>query len=125
MEKVVIVKCPEYDEALLKEHIRNAFSYFGGIEEIVRPGDKVLLKPNLLVKDLPGSGINTQPFFVKAVADIVKTADGMPFVGDSPAFGSVRQVAEGCGLLRLMERDNIPIVSQRSWRMSLFLSLRS
>ncbi|MBW2647678.1 MAG: DUF362 domain-containing protein [Deltaproteobacteria bacterium] len=111
MEKVVILKCPEYDKACLDENIRKAFSCFGGIEKIVRPGDKVLLKPNLLVRDLPESGINTHPFFVKAVADIVKAGGGLPFVGDSPAFGSVRQVAEGCGLLRLMEIDNIPIVS--------------
>jgi uncharacterized protein (DUF362 family) len=111
MEKVVILKCPEYDKACLDENIKKTFSYFGGIEEIVRPGNRVLLKPNLLVRDLPESGINTNPFFVKAVADIVKKADGTPFVGDSPAFGTVRQVAEGCGLLSLMERYNIPIVS--------------
>lgn len=111
MEKVVILQCPEYDKGCLKEHIKRAFSYFGGIEGIVRPGDKVLLKPNLLVKDLPGSGINTNPFFVKAVADIVKEAGGLPFVGDSPAFGSVRQVAEGCGLLPLLEESGIPLVS--------------
>jgi uncharacterized protein (DUF362 family) len=70
----------------------------------------------LLVKDTARSGITTHPFVVKAVADIVKMAGGLPLVGDSPAFGSVHQVAAACGLLPLLERDNIPVVSFRANR---------
>ena len=108
--KVVILRCPNYDTKNLDYNINRAFSYFGGIESLVNKGEKILLKPNLLVKDPARSGITTHPFVVKAVADIVKTAGGLPAVGDSPAFGSVGQVAAACGLLPLLERDNIPIV---------------
>lgn len=111
MAHVVILQCPGYDRTCVREHITRAFSYFNGVEAVVRPNDKVLLKPNLLVKDRPGSGIITNPFFVKAVADIVKQGGGLPCVGDSPAFGTLRQVAEGCGLLSLLEKEGIPIVS--------------
>jgi glutaminyl-tRNA synthetase len=55
--------------------------------------------------------VNTNPLFVKAVANIVKDAGGLPFVGDSPAFGTARQVAAGCGLLRLLEKEGVPVVS--------------
>ena len=110
INRVVIIKCSDYDRLYLTKNIERAFSYFGGIESLVNKGEKILLKPNLLVKDPARSGITTHPFVVKAVADIVKTAGGLPSVGDSPAFGSVRQVAAACGLLPLLKKDNIPIV---------------
>ena len=111
MEKVVIQRCAGYGVSL-EENIRTAFSCcFGRMQDAVRPGDKVLLKPNLLLKDLAGSCVNTNPLFVKAVANIVKDAGGLPFVGDSPAFGTARQVAAGCGLLRLLEKEGVPVVS--------------
>ncbi len=111
--KVIILRCPNYDTKNLDYNINRAFSYLGGIESLVNKGEKILLKPNLLVKDPARSGITTHPFVVKAVADIVKAAGGLPAVGDSPAFGRVRQVAAACGLLPLLKKDNIPIVSFR------------
>jgi uncharacterized protein (DUF362 family) len=116
MNRVVIIKCPDYDKLYLTKNIERVFSYFGGIESLVNKGEKILLKPNLLVKDPARSGITTHPFVVKAVADIVKTAGGLPSVGDSPAFGSVHQVAAACGLLPLLKKDNIPVVSFRANR---------
>ena len=116
INRVVIIKCSDYDRLYLTKNIERAFSYFGGIESLVNKGEKILLKPNLLVKDPARSGITTHPFVVKAVADIVKTAGGLPSVGDSPAFGSVHQVAAACGLLPLLKKDNIPVVSFRANR---------
>ena len=113
MNRVVIIKCPDYDKLYLTKNIERVFSYFGGIELLVNKGEKILLKPNLLVKDPARSGITTHPFVVKSVADIVRTAGGLPSVGDSPAFGSVHQVAAACGLLPLLKKDNIPVVSFR------------
>ncbi len=110
MEKVVVIRCPEYDEAVLREGMETAFSYFGGIGKILHPGEKVLLKPNLLIKATPDSGVITHPLLVKAAADMVRKAGALPSVGDSPAFGTVLQVAQVSGLLALLERNGIPIV---------------
>ena len=109
--KVVILRCPGYDTEHLDYNINRAFSYFGGIESLLDNGEKVLLKPNLLVKDPARSGITTHPFVIKAVADVVKKAGGLPAVGDSPAFGSVRQVAASIGLLPLLKKERFPVVS--------------
>ncbi|MBW2166887.1 MAG: DUF362 domain-containing protein [Deltaproteobacteria bacterium] len=117
MNRVIIIKCPDYDKLYLTKNIERALPYFGGIESLVNKGEKILLKPNLLVKDTARSGITTHPFVVKSVADIVKTAGGLPSVGDSPAFGSVHQVAAACGLLPLLKKDNIPVVSFRANRL--------
>ncbi|MBA3019250.1 MAG: DUF362 domain-containing protein [Desulfobacteraceae bacterium] len=114
--KVVILRCPNYDTKNLDYNINRAFSYFGGIESLVNKGENILLKPNLLLKASARSGVITHPFVVKSVADIVKTAGGLPAVGDSPAFGRVSQVAAACGLLPLLKKDNIPIVCFRGNR---------
>jgi len=116
MNRVIIIKCPDYDKLYLTKNIERAFSYFGGIESLVKKDEKILLKPNLLVKDSARSGITTHPFVVKSVADIVIAAGGLSAVGDSPAFGSVHQVAAACGLLPLLKKDNIPVVSFRANR---------
>jgi uncharacterized protein (DUF362 family) len=54
MEKVVIQRCAGYGVSL-EENIRTAFSCcFGRMQDAVRPGDKVLLKPNLLLRNVDG-----------------------------------------------------------------------
>ncbi len=45
---VSIRKCEDYEPRLLSAAVENALSDMGGIHNFVRPGDKVLLKPNLL-----------------------------------------------------------------------------
>lgn len=111
MEKVVILRCPAYEKDALRTCMEEAFSHFGGIEEVFKPGEKILLKPNLLVKAAAESGVVTHPLLINTAADIVKKAGGIPHVGDSPAFGSVNQVATACGLSALLQKTGIPIVS--------------
>jgi uncharacterized protein (DUF362 family) len=60
---------------------------------IVKPGDRVLLKPNLLTGSRPQEvECITRPELVCAVAEMVMAAGGEPFLGDSPAFGSAFRV---------------------------------
>ena len=81
----------------------------GGIESVVKPGDRVLLKPNLLTGARPTKECVTRPEIVYCVAELVKAAGGDPFLGDSPAFGSAHGVAKACGYLPWMEKAAIPI----------------
>lgn len=81
----------------------------GGIESIVQPGDRVLLKPNLLTGARPTKECVTRPEIVYCVAELVKAAGGQPFLGDSPAFGSAHGVAEANGYLPWLEKAGVPI----------------
>jgi uncharacterized protein (DUF362 family) len=76
---------------------------------IVKPGDRVLLKPNLLTGARPTKECVTRPEIVYGVAELVKAAGGYPFVGDSPAFGSAHGVAEANGYLPWLEQASIPV----------------
>jgi uncharacterized protein (DUF362 family) len=77
---------------------------------IVKAGDRVLLKPNLLTSTRPTKECTTRPELVRAVAQMVIEAGGKPFLGDSPAFGSARGVAAANGYLPILAELNIPII---------------
>ncbi|MEB3226753.1 MAG: DUF362 domain-containing protein, partial [Synechocystis sp.] len=80
------------------------------------PGDRVLLKPNLLTGSRPGQECITRPEVVACVAAMVKAVGGKPYMGDSPAFGTARGVAENNGYLPLLKALDIPIVEFRGGR---------
>ncbi len=81
-----------------------------GITAIVKPGDRVLLKPNLLTGARPTKECVTRPELICCVAKMVQDAGGKPFLGDSPAFGSAMGVARANGLAEMAEAINLPIV---------------
>ena len=71
----------------------------GGLGAFVRPGQRVLLKPNLLMNAGPDQAVTTHPEIVRAVLRAVRAAGGLPMVGDSPAdVGDLERVWEGSGL---------------------------
>ncbi|AMV72855.1 DUF362 domain-containing protein [Desulfuromonas carbonis] len=77
----------------------------GGIATFVRPGQKVLLKPNMLAGKAPEKAVTTHPEILRAVIRAVRAAGGLVSVGDSPGVGSPEQVARRCGLLQVIEEE--------------------
>jgi len=113
---VSLIRAESYAKAALRQKLTEVLSPLGGITAFVRPGDRVLLKPNLLTGARPTKACTTRPELVYAVAQLVQQAGGQPFLGDSPAFGSARGVAEANGLLPLAEELNLPIVELHGQR---------
>ena len=81
---VSLVKCNEYDYDKIKEALMRTFDNIGGIGRFVLPGDKVLLKTNLLMKKTPEEATTTNPIFVQALADILISRGAEVVIGDSP-----------------------------------------
>ncbi|MEI6428644.1 MAG: DUF362 domain-containing protein [Pseudanabaena sp. ELA607] len=99
-----------YDYTTLLPIMREVLEPLGGISSIVKPGDRVLLKPNLLTGARPTKECTTRPEIVYCIAKLVQEAGGKPFLGDSPAFGSAKGVAEANGLLAVAKELNLPLV---------------
>lgn len=59
----------------------------GGLEDIIDKGDRVLIKPNLAAPKQSNTGATTNPRVVLKLIDLVKSAGGIPFVGESPIVG--------------------------------------
>ena len=106
--RVSLIGCRSYEAAA--EAVERALEPLGGIEAFVKPGQRVLLKPNLLSASGPEAAVTTHPEIVRALVGLVKAAGGMPAVGDSPGLQSARRVAERCGILAVCEEEQIELV---------------
>ncbi len=107
--RVAIERCPDYYGSLLPA-LQRALRPFGGIEGLVRPGRKVLLKPNLLRRARPEEAVVTHPLFVGAVAKLVRDAGGEVIIADSPGAAlahtrnTLLKLYRACGLDRVAEK---------------------
>ena len=80
--QVYAASCPDYGQA--ETCIRALVEQMGGMGRFVRPGERIVLKANLLRPAPPESAICTHPAVVEAVAKLVKEAGGTPVICDSP-----------------------------------------
>ncbi|SYZ72979.1 conserved hypothetical protein [Candidatus Zixiibacteriota bacterium] len=111
--KVAISSCSSYDPAILQKKIAQTFELIGGLDKFIKPGMKVLLKPNLLSAKEPMRAITTHPEIVAATAREVRNLGAEVIVGDSPggAKRGVRRVWENTGMLAMAEREKIELVN--------------
>ncbi|GAP97427.1 DUF362 domain-containing protein [Leptolyngbya sp. NIES-2104] len=107
---VSLLRATSYDLSELRAALETLLEPLGGMSAVVKLGDHVLLKPNLLTGARPGKECVTRPEIVYCVAKMVQEAGGKPFLGDSPAFGSAQGVAKASGYLPLIESIELPIV---------------
>ena len=112
MSKVAIVRCGDYEQAAVFDAVKRAVDLVGGIEAFVKPGMKVLLKPNLLSSRPPEDAVDTHPEVVRAVVRLVKSAGGVPMIGDSPGgFGkNVEEVFSVSGMTKVAEEEGVELV---------------
>lgn len=121
--QVSIVKCPSYEPALVQDSLRRAVDLLGGISVFVKPGSKVLVKPNLLMAAEPDAGVTTHPEVIRAVIKLLKSIDCKIIVGDSPSvwgnqIEDVGEVYERTGAKRICIEEGVELVEfdKRRWR---------
>ncbi|GAB7025954.1 DUF362 domain-containing protein [Geotalea toluenoxydans] len=109
MKLVGIERVDSYERAVVKEGMARLLKPLGGMEAFVQPGEKVLLKPNMLSAKTPDAAVTTHPEVLRAAIELVQQAGGLPLVGDSPGVGSQKRVAEKTGLLQVIEETGAEI----------------
>ncbi|MDY6781504.1 MAG: DUF362 domain-containing protein [Cyanobacteriota bacterium] len=110
MPAVSLISASTYEIEHLRVALQHLLEPLGGMAAFVKSGDRVLLKPNLLTAGKPGRECITRPELVYCVAQLVKEVGGIPFFGDSPAFGTAKGVAQSNGYLPLIRDLDLPIV---------------
>jgi uncharacterized protein (DUF362 family)/Pyruvate/2-oxoacid:ferredoxin oxidoreductase delta subunit len=105
-----IVQCEDYHQEKVLEKVEESITLLGGVHSFIKPGDRVLLKPNFLIGRKPEKCVNTHYSVVKAVARLALSAGAQPVIGDSPQMGSAYKVAEKCGIVSVAEEMGIDIV---------------
>ncbi|MBI5143934.1 MAG: DUF362 domain-containing protein [Candidatus Omnitrophica bacterium] len=112
MSKVALIRCINYEQDRVYGAVKRAVDLIGGIGEFVKPGMKILLKPNLLSARPPEEAVDTHPEVVRSVARLVKTQDAVPIIGDSPGgYGkNVDDVFEKSGMKRMAGEEGVELV---------------
>lgn len=98
---------PSYDPARVQEALHLLLEPIGGISAYVKPGQRVLIKPNLLSGKAPEKAVTTHPEIVRQVILLVQSAGGLVSVGDSPGLGKPENVARKCGILEVIEETGV------------------
>lgn len=105
--KVAIVRCDNYNEDTVKEAVLKGINLLGGASCFVRPGENILLKPNVLVGSNPDKCVTTHPSVFKAVAEIFKNEGANISYGDSPAVGKAEWSYKQSGLKKVADELDI------------------
>jgi uncharacterized protein (DUF362 family) len=106
---VALTHCTEYREPVVAEVIARQFELLGGIEQFIKKGDNVLLKPNLIAPKPRHCATQTDPAVIIETARILKDLGARPFVGDSPAWGDVFKCVSVLGLEEPLKKLGVPV----------------
>jgi uncharacterized protein (DUF362 family)/Pyruvate/2-oxoacid:ferredoxin oxidoreductase delta subunit len=108
--RVVVARAETYDQEAIAESLGEVLDSLGGITRFVGPGEKILLKPNMLEGLPPDKAVTTHPEILRAVIRSVKDAGAVPLVGDSPGSTGTVKAAEKCGLLAVCREESVELV---------------
>ncbi|MFO7534554.1 MAG: DUF362 domain-containing protein [Kiritimatiellia bacterium] len=110
MNTVSFASCRSYGAA--ESAVRRVLEPLGGPARFFKPGQRVLIKPNLLADATPEQAITTHPEIARAVIRLAREAGALPVVADSPA-GPLRlqAVLEKTGFKALCEQEQTPFIN--------------
>jgi uncharacterized protein (DUF362 family)/NAD-dependent dihydropyrimidine dehydrogenase PreA subunit len=114
MPIVSLARCSTYDLPAIETALRQLLEPLGGIGAFVEPGQRVLLKPNLLIPVRPERAITTHPAVVEGMVRLVQEAGGEPFIIDSPAGPlhnrpGMNRIYRDTGLKEVAERTGVSL----------------
>ena len=83
MSKVAITRAHSYQPIEVKKALDEGFKLLGGVGEYIKPGQKVLLKVNVLSAKTPDQNVTTHPEVIGQMIDILNEHGCEVWVGDS------------------------------------------
>jgi uncharacterized protein (DUF362 family)/Pyruvate/2-oxoacid:ferredoxin oxidoreductase delta subunit len=107
---VYFTLCPDYQPQNVDGALERLLTPWGGMEAFIRPGQKVLIKPNLLSAEAVERRVTTDPALVRAVASAALRAGGIVSIGDSPALEGFNRVGERSGMSALARELGVELV---------------
>jgi len=107
--KVAIVQCNSYETNEVRQAVSRGLELIGGAGNFVNAGEKIVLKVNLLVGEVPEKCVNTHPEVFRAVAEEFAAVGAILSYGDSPGFGTPLAAAKKSGIADVAESLNIEL----------------
>jgi uncharacterized protein (DUF362 family)/NAD-dependent dihydropyrimidine dehydrogenase PreA subunit len=119
---VAAVACGDYEFEAVRAAVREVLAPLGGMAAFVRPGERIAIKPNLLMGTDPERAITTHPAVLAAVALEVRDAGATPVLVDGPGTGVVHaapvieRAFRQAGYREIADRHGIEISLDTGWR---------
>ncbi len=110
--QVALIKCSGYVPEAVEKSVRQSLELIGGIGQFVKPGNKVLLKINLLSAQPPEKAVTTHPAVVRAMVRVIKELGAVPVIGDSPS-GAIKGIEHHwtqTGIKDIARQENIELI---------------
>ena len=118
--QVALRKCGDYSHDL-EGHVEALLSNLGGLDRFVKPGQRVLLKPNMLTDSPPEKAITTHPQVVRALIRLLKARGITPSVADCSAnAGKIEQVWERTGFKAMCAEEGVALLNMEKEGSLLF-----
>lgn len=116
MSSVSISKCHSYNKEDVQKAVDSCLDNLGGLSSFIESGDRVLIKPNILLAKAPEEAVTTHPSIIEAIIMAVKKENGIPVVGDSPGglAGHVIKHWEITGIEEVCNRRDVEILNFES-----------
>jgi len=106
---VALIACDTYDEERVYVAVKAGIDLIGGITRFVKPGEKIVMKPSVLIGTRPESYVCTHPSVLKAVGRILLEANAVVSCGDSSAFGTCKFNMKRAGLKQAADELGIDL----------------
>lgn len=110
---VAHVAQPDHGDGLAAA-IERGVAPFGGWAALVKPGERIAVKVNLLRGAAPEKAVTTNPETLRCVLRALKAAGAQPFVADSPGGPGTRGIAmrayKASGLLAVCDQEQVEAV---------------
>lgn len=106
---MALVSCPDYQPGNLEPALDRVLSLLGGLDSHLSPGQRVLIKPNMLCAAVPEKRVTTDPALLRAVTRRVLELGARPFIADSPALDGFGKVAARSGAAAVAEELGVEI----------------
>ncbi len=121
---VALERCESYEPETIARALDALVHHLGGWGSFARPGERLLLKPNLLRGASPEEAVTTHPEVLRVLARRLKDEEALPFIGDSPPWSSLGWVSRRSGIQAVAREEGLPLVaftsgvkvaSERGW----------
>ncbi|MFW6129072.1 MAG: DUF362 domain-containing protein [Candidatus Aminicenantaceae bacterium] len=122
--KVYVIPCNHYNKT--KEKLAELFNMMGGIKQFVKAGEKIVLKPNLLMPANPEKAVTTHPSILEALGSLVQSQNTKPVIADSLGSGYVytqqilKKLYTKCGIKQAAQNSGIPLNYDTSYESIFF-----
>ena len=114
--KVAIIRCNSYEAAEVKAAVSRGVELIGDANTFVKKGEKILLKVNLLVGEVPEKCVTTHPAVFHAVAELFAAEGAILSYGDSPGFGATGAAAKKAGIADVADELKVGLADFKEGR---------